>query len=531
MSILLDAIENEPMPYRFMVTLAVIALAFAASMGLFRARSVIGPRRIAESEDPRTLLLIVFIMAMAWLAIPLLYLGAKQQGIFGAVPPAGGAGATTQVAPTTASVDANAPTPTDNEIAVLKAISTDTPTTAALIAVSATAPSTPGTDLESQLLLLTTQPTTQMARTQSPANQAAAMRGALSQATTARSKTLPSSTSPGVGSGSPAADVQKIVGFTTPAQAPIPTPPTIPAPPTTANSPRPAAFPATASSAAAAASTTTASSATQPDASAPDQLSPTEQVCLGAASAPLLLLLGLALTKIYRPDGFELLGFTRGRVLPGLAVGFVGIIIILPLMFWVNIGTEALWDALNQPHENEHELLKFMSETTDSRLVDLAGLSAIVLAPFFEEFVFRGYLQTIFVAVLAKYLPSQGNLPRWQPAGFGAAGGLRGAGFGKQKAETALAVSPLGGPLIPNVTASSIRAQPWAGPLARWGGILCAALCFAMVHAWWMRPPIFFLAVALGYLYERTGNLWACITVHALFNCSSIFLYLSLQPH
>jgi membrane protease YdiL (CAAX protease family) len=32
-------------------------------------------------------------------------------------------------------------------------------------------------------------------------------------------------------------------------------------------------------------------------------------------------------------------------------------------------------------------------------------------------------------------------------------------------------------------------------------------------------------------VYERTGNLWASITVHALFNCSSVFLYLSMPSH
>ena len=40
-------------------------------------------------------------------------------------------------------------------------------------------------------------------------------------------------------------------------------------------------------------------------------------------------------------------------------------------------------------------------------------------------------------------------------------------------------------------------------------------------------PPIFLLALCLGYAYERTGNLWTTITMHALFNttCTLLFIF------
>jgi len=41
-----------------------------------------------------------------------------------------------------------------------------------------------------------------------------------------------------------------------------------------------------------------------------------------------------------------------------------------------------------------------------------------------------------------------------------------------------------------------------------------------------MWPAIFCLAIGLGYAYERTGNLWTCITIHCLFNSVSTFIYL-----
>jgi membrane protease YdiL (CAAX protease family) len=59
----------------------------------------------------------------------------------------------------------------------------------------------------------------------------------------------------------------------------------------------------------------------------------------------------------------------------------------------------------------------------------------------------------------------------------------------------------------------------------RWTGVVLAAGLFAAVHAWYTWPQIFFLGVCLGYVYERTGNLWATITMHAMFNLTSIYLF------
>ena len=58
-----------------------------------------------------------------------------------------------------------------------------------------------------------------------------------------------------------------------------------------------------------------------------------------------------------------------------------------------------------------------------------------------------------------------------------------------------------------------------------WPAVFLAAAAFAMVHPWWTWPQIFFLGVCLGYAYERTGNLWMSITMHALFNLTSIWLF------
>jgi membrane protease YdiL (CAAX protease family) len=58
-----------------------------------------------------------------------------------------------------------------------------------------------------------------------------------------------------------------------------------------------------------------------------------------------------------------------------------------------------------------------------------------------------------------------------------------------------------------------------------WLAILLCAVAFALVHPWWTWPQIFFLGFCLGYAYERTGNLWVSITMHAMFNLTSLWSF------
>ena len=94
----------------------------------------------------------------------------------------------------------------------------------------------------------------------------------------------------------------------------------------------------------------------------------------------------------------------------------------------------------------------------------LLGLMAVILAPFVEELMFRGVLFT----ALKQYLP---------------------------------------------------------GWVAIWG----SALFFGLVHANMVSfIPLTLLAVLLTRLYERTGNLWAPIFAHAIFNSINLVLMLWL---
>jgi len=132
-------------------------------------------------------------------------------------------------------------------------------------------------------------------------------------------------------------------------------------------------------------------------------------------------------------------------------------------------------------------------------------LGAVLVAPLFEEFCFRGHLQTLLRRVFAEKKTGAGSV-------------LPAAPF--PQADNAEA--PLNEP--PPVR-RRVRGT--------WLAIILTSLMFAAVHPVWSWPPIFVLSLCLGYAYERTGNLWTSITIHALFNSISTAVFLSglLGPH
>jgi membrane protease YdiL (CAAX protease family) len=63
--------------------------------------------------------------------------------------------------------------------------------------------------------------------------------------------------------------------------------------------------------------------------------------------------------------------------------------------------------------------------------------------------------------------------------------------------------------------------------------ILVSSLFFALAHfGYGPEPvPLFFLAIALGYVYQRTHRILPSIVTHALFNAFAMFILWRLQLH
>lgn len=125
----------------------------------------------------------------------------------------------------------------------------------------------------------------------------------------------------------------------------------------------------------------------------------------------------------------------------------------------------------HSPPAIQHGLLQVIAESNQPAIVwTLIGL-AVVAAPIIEEIIFRGLVQTVLV----------NQLPH----------------------------------------------------VRRWVLILVASVLFAVVHvsiAPLALPGYIVLAVALGYIYERTASLGPPILIHALFNGLNVLAAMYLIP-
>jgi len=217
------------------------------------------------------------------------------------------------------------------------------------------------------------------------------------------------------------------------------------------------------------------------------------------------------------------LGFTRRRFLDGVAKGLLAAVMIMPVMFLAETLLEALYAKLHYQHPGEHMLLRLMNEAKSPFLRWCLIGGALVTAPFFEEYVFRGFMQTFLRQTFVNWtmmlaprppaplpagplpnLPQVAQVPAEPPVG--------------QPPATILGYGPAAAPALPPPQGKRI----WQ----TWAAILITSVLFASIHELWTAPLIFLLAVFLGYAYERTRSLWTTITIHLVFNATSTIIYL-----
>lgn len=173
----------------------------------------------------------------------------------------------------------------------------------------------------------------------------------------------------------------------------------------------------------------------------------------------LILIVGDAMVK--NQTGQQL-GYGLKKLPGGILRGVIGILIIGPLMAVSLVAIQLLYQYLQYEHPQEHDLLRVLNQTESRSHFQLLLAGAAVVAPVFEEMLFRGHLQTLFRRLLK---------------------------------------SP-------------------------WPAVFLTSIVFTIVHDPWTWPAIFILSLCLGYAYERTGNLWVPIVIHCLFNTINSIVYL-----
>jgi membrane protease YdiL (CAAX protease family) len=187
------------------------------------------------------------------------------------------------------------------------------------------------------------------------------------------------------------------------------------------------------------------------------------------------------------------IGLSLRKLPAALVKGGVGFLIVFPLLLAAGAVLEWLYNAVGYQHPNSHVLLAAMKDVKDPLTRALLILGACVAAPVFEEYLFRGHIQTFLARVLE---------PKPTPRSVVVA-----------EEGTVLSYAAL--PLEHDRSGSRV-----------WLAILITSFFFAVVHAMWMAPLIFLLSLCLGYAYERTGNMWVSIVIHALFNTFNTIQFL-----
>ncbi len=183
-------------------------------------------------------------------------------------------------------------------------------------------------------------------------------------------------------------------------------------------------------------------------------------------------------------------------------------------------------------HRALSELVPYSHDTIDA-LVSNEGFSAILIlwysaviaAPLFEEFVFRG--------VLLHWL---GNLARISPTAIHRVvwgHWIRSDERSPNEANGSDARSPLSSSKVslPKQCPASHermgtnRQLPWTLGPRDWFPVVTSAALFGAMH--WSQGlaavPLFGLGVFLAVLALKSRSLWPCIIVHALFNAYSMF--------
>ncbi|MBC7782457.1 MAG: hypothetical protein H7144_01350, partial [Burkholderiales bacterium] len=100
--------------------------------------------------------------------------------------------------------------------------------------------------------------------------------------------------------------------------------------------------------------------------------------------------LAAALAMLGAFELFETVGITRRRFPAAVLSGLIGITIALPVVWWVLEATLRAWEAMRFEHPAKHGLLEAMAHESRWWMNGAIVLSAVVIAPLFEEVLFRG---------------------------------------------------------------------------------------------------------------------------------------------
>ena len=300
------------------------------------------------------------------------------------------------------------------------------------------------------------------------------------------------------------------------------------------------------------------------DESLPWGLSLTELMFAQAAISEVLIILLPGLIWLtsrarLRDLGLSLAGWRRQA-----AVGIVAVLFLLPIVYGVQAACVTYLEVPDR-EARRHPVEKMLREDPSGGVAYLAFLTAVVVAPAFEELLFRGIIQSWLVKALNRFGRREAPAPAKRPDAPSAPAKTFQVGSmapnamvdpdldrhsidngywvpaedlripdGQEITEQAKpdeVLNPSADPNDSSPNTSKLLEQP-RSPILTGLAIVLTSLFFAALHApQWPAPiALFLLSLGLGVVYLRTGSLLATICMHAIFNGISIltFFYATL---
>jgi membrane protease YdiL (CAAX protease family) len=244
-----------------------------------------------------------------------------------------------------------------------------------------------------------------------------------------------------------------------------------------------------------------------------DEMSPAEKLHLTAAVGLASLLASLAgagllvRTAAATSDDLGLPGDWTALV-SDLKLGLFGFLAAVLPVYAIQVVILLVHHGLGET-PTHHPLVTMVRDDDRGGTLFVALLTAVFVAPIFEEFVFRLVFQGWFEKLAAPRVVTDRN---------------EAAACQSPVAADAPVAEPTEDGYSWSAAGPEVRPAPMiVRPPPSWPVVGSATLFAAMHLGHGFDPiPLFFLALGLGYVYRRTHRIVPCIVMHAAFNAFSL---------
>jgi membrane protease YdiL (CAAX protease family) len=248
------------------------------------------------------------------------------------------------------------------------------------------------------------------------------------------------------------------------------------------------------------------------------RLTPEEALIVSSTAASLVILaIGLSLISFRTGAAPRDFGWSHRDAGIDLKMGLIAFVMLAPPVYALQGLLVSFWQ------ESKHPLVEMFKEEPSAGFFAILFVSAAIVAPLFEEIVFRVLLQGLLEKVFSPARAANQPTAELQSGVSTPPNNFDGDIVPLQRLDDNPYASPqAGGHEL--AAAKSLEAVEQDRGVS-WLPVIITSAIFAALHYShgpdWI--PLFFLAMGLGYLYQRTHRLLPSLVVHALLNAISMW--------